>query len=185
MSAHLESVEFVEHLDGVLAPARERHLQECGHCRARLDEWETLAVAIRETGIVPEPSPLFWDHFSARVHEATAGEPVPIAWWRRSWVPFGAMAGVAVAVMLAISLRTPEPRNLGTSEPAELADVEFVVDQASWEFVTDLASSVPFEELRQATGSTAGATDDLVAQLTPTQAAELVRLVKLDKGSSE
>ncbi len=31
---------------------------------------------------VPEPSPLFWDHLSARVGEAVAAEQAP----RRSWI---------------------------------------------------------------------------------------------------
>ena len=183
MSAHFRSEEFVEHLDGVLAPGRERHLKKCDHCQARLAEWLTLADAIREVGVVPEPSPLFWDHFSERVQGATAAEPLaPPAWWRRRWIQVGAMAGVAVALMLAINLRTPEPRNPGTPEPIDAA---FEIDAASWDFVTDLASSIPFEELRQATGLNPATTDDMVAQLTSAERAELVRLVKLDKGIGE
>ena len=183
MTAHLRSEEFVEHIEGTLGPERERHFEACDECRARLAEWETLAEAIREVGIVPEPSPLFWDHFSQRVQDATADEAAaPVAWWRRGWVQIGSAVGVAAAVMLAIQLRTAPRTVLEEMEPLAPGQAAlFEVDPASWAFVTDLVSSVPFEELRQGTAPRADATDDMVAELTPAQRAELVRLVKLDK----
>ena len=37
----------------------------------------------RPTSEMPEPSPLFWEHFSARVHEGVRAEPVdePSGWF--------------------------------------------------------------------------------------------------------
>lgn len=194
MTVHLQSEEFIEHLDGQLAPPRTRHLQDCAECTARLAEWEMLASAIRDAGIIPEPSPLFWDCFSKRVHAATATEPVnPRAWWRRNWIQIGAggCIGVLAAVALAVHLGIFAPRNqkLEARGPAEprtpVFDETFVVDPASWDLVAGLAASVPFDELRDATAPRPGTTDDMVTQLTLPQRAELVRLVKLDKLSGE
>ena len=57
---------------------------------------------------MPEPSPLFWDHLSSRVHDAVAAEGQPRApWWRIdwSWSSVG-LAGAAVAATDAVIDRT-------------------------------------------------------------------------------
>jgi hypothetical protein len=56
---------------------------------------------------VPEPSPLFWDHFSQRVHDAVAADAAPrrgwqaalrrFAWERASFEPVAAIALVLIA----------------------------------------------------------------------------------------
>ena len=59
---HLTDIEFVDLVDGTLAPARARHLDACETCRAS-------ASAIRETlsraadAEIPEPSPAFLGPF--------------------------------------------------------------------------------------------------------------------------
>ena len=87
--------------------------------------------------------------------------------------------------MLAVQLRTTPERFLELDPSASGSPALFDVDPVSWAFVTDLASSIPFEELRQGTRPDADTTDDMVAELTADQRAELVRLVKLDKGIGE
>ena len=75
---HLAPDEFVDAADGVLSAARLQHVDACGLCRCEL---ETVVDMLRAgaAGPVPEPSPLFWDHFSARVRKAIAAEPSRIA----------------------------------------------------------------------------------------------------------
>lgn len=83
MTHHLTPEELIDALDRPLPPARQQHAATCAVCRAeraRLDEM------VREVGAVdvPEPSPLFWDHLSARIHERIAVEPAPA---ERGWLP--------------------------------------------------------------------------------------------------
>ena len=72
---HLTEAELVDLVDGALAPSRSVHLVACDTCRAAEAE---LREMLRRTGEVqiPEPSPLFWKHFSARVHEGVRGVEV-------------------------------------------------------------------------------------------------------------
>lgn len=82
MTHHLSPEELIDALDRPLPAARQQHADTCAVCRAeraRLDEM------VREVGAVgvPEPSPLFWDHLSARIHERIALEPAPAE--RRRW----------------------------------------------------------------------------------------------------
>ena len=89
----------------------------------------------------PEPSPLFWDHFSARVRDAVAAEAVRRRSWFGDWnwtqllttVSAGAVAALLVAVALnsrAIDRRSPAGTAL---QPASLvadagAQVELLSD---------------------------------------------------------
>ena len=63
----------------------------------------------RASDEVPEPSPLFWDHFSARVSEAVRDEspaPAPPAWVQRFRSPLAAWAAAAaMAVLIMIDGR--------------------------------------------------------------------------------
>src|SRR5262245_49230164 len=75
-------VDPVDVVEGAASDARGDnvpHLASCDRCRdqlAALRAARTLA-AEKEVVEVPEPSPAFWDHFSARVREAVANEAPP------------------------------------------------------------------------------------------------------------
>lgn len=187
MSLHLKPAEFVEALDGALARSRERHLVQCDGCRAQLAELRRVYDNLHASDEVPEPSPLFWDHFSRRVQTAVAAAPSPSEKpWELGWRPV--LAATVVVVSIAATFAIVRNRNV---EPAEMVyqPSQAVWDAAlgqdeSWSFVADLASSVPFEDFRQIAAPHPDATDALVAQLTPGQQAELVRLLKAgDRGS--
>ena len=80
---HLTSAEFVDLADGVRDDASAPHLAECDRCRRRARGSARDDGRCRRRLDVPEPSPLFWDHLSARVREAVAaGSP-----GRRVWRP--------------------------------------------------------------------------------------------------
>jgi hypothetical protein len=72
---HLTAAELIDALDDALAPSRATHVTACSACQARIDGLRVTLNTTREAD-VPEPSPLFWDHFSARVAEAIATDPV-------------------------------------------------------------------------------------------------------------
>jgi hypothetical protein len=78
---HLTEVELVDLLDGALAASRERHLDECDSCRATATRMREAFARATDSGM-PEPSPLFWEHFSARVHDGVRGaEPDQPSRW--------------------------------------------------------------------------------------------------------
>ena len=71
---HLQPDELVDLAEGTQAEASRPHLAACEACRRRLADLKAMMSAAVDVG-VPEPSPLFWDHFSNRVHDAVAAEP--------------------------------------------------------------------------------------------------------------
>ena len=93
MSAHLSTQEFVDALEGTLPDTRKAHLSGCEICAREVAELTGVTQDARLAGEQPEPSPLFWDHFSARVRAATAGEAIrPLSWWDRNWRPLVALS---------------------------------------------------------------------------------------------
>jgi hypothetical protein len=70
---HLNADELVDLAEGARPESSAPHLAACPQCRAQLDDLRAMMSAAAGVD-VPEPSPLFWDHFSQRVHDAVAAE---------------------------------------------------------------------------------------------------------------
>ena len=66
---HLQSEELIDLAEGARPESSALHLQTCDECRSRLTDLRAAMAAAAHVN-VPEPSPLFWDHFSARVRDA-------------------------------------------------------------------------------------------------------------------
>ena len=204
---HLTDVELVDLVDGTLAPARARHLDACETCRAR-------ASAIRETLVraaeaeIPEPSPLFWEHFSARVQEGVRAESVaPSGWfgWAQSatnnemgkW----AMSGALLTLLLvAVVWRASAPRPASTAsepvatasstDPAEPDAFDPDLDEA-WALVRtvadDVARDTPAsdeiawdEVATEGFGVRPGAVEHAMVALTGDERSELLRLLQAE-----
>ena len=113
---HLTDVELVDLVDGTLAP-------RAGAAPRRLRRpAERRASAIRETlsraadAEIPEPSPLFWEHFSARVQRGgrDAESMAPSGWfgWAQSATVKWAMSGALLTLLLvAVVWRASAPRS--------------------------------------------------------------------------
>jgi len=97
--SHLSRDERLLALDGALDAAREAHLAACAACGTEVEALRAVLARVRAVD-VPEPSPLFWDHLAARVGDAIAREPAPIA-PQRWWSPRLAWAAAAVIVTAA------------------------------------------------------------------------------------
>ncbi len=103
--ALLELAERGSSAGGGTAP--DAHVAACSRCRERLDAVRDALKLAREVA-VPEPSPLFWEHLSARVRESIASEDVPhsggVAAGDRSRVAMSLFARwrPAVAAMLVL-----------------------------------------------------------------------------------
>jgi len=184
--SHLSPAEFADHAEGTLAPAREAHLHECRGCREQADAVRDAFATTRDVTDM-EPSPLFWEHFSARVRERIADTPVaPPPWWRGH----AAMLASAITVMLlvlVIGLDAPRPRVAGIpmSSGASISALDARPD-AAWDMLASLAeedtsvtSGAPSDAAHALGLSVRPATvDAAVLELSAAEREELGRLLK-------
>jgi len=91
---HLSADQLVDLAEGTQPESAAPHLASCAICRRQLADMRAMMSVAAEVD-VPEPSPLFWDHLSARVGEAVAAEQAP----RRSWI--GALSWTRLVTPLA------------------------------------------------------------------------------------
>ena len=202
---HLSRAELVDFIEASphLPAERLRHVSTCNECRADAEALRSMR-ALARTDEVPEPSPLFWDHFSARVAEAVREQVTgrnPDAsdgtgWRRGPFATWATAATMAVLVMLTVVWRTtlhaPAPARgpaiagtaagKGTVAPGTAAAVdESDVDaDEAWAVVRAAAQDLRWEEAHAA-GLSAhpGAAEGLALELTADERSELARL--LDK----
>jgi hypothetical protein len=162
---HLKPEELVDLAEGTVAEAKVPHLAACAVCRSQLEMLRSMDARARDFD-VPEPSPLFWDHLSSRVHDAIAAEGAQPSGWLgrlglgaspfdrgagaftdllaspRSWGIVVA-AGVAVVVALSVSpLHHWMPRipGLGTTSSGDASPK--ASDQATIDSVAGMAAGI-------------------------------------------
>ena len=108
---HLHPDELIDLAEGTRPESSAPHLRSCEACRRQLADARATIAAASDVE-VPEPSPLFWDHFSVRVREAIAAGAgrrrfVPLGGWQWSWrrlatpLAAGSTAGDPAAVAIA------------------------------------------------------------------------------------
>jgi hypothetical protein len=152
------------------------------------DDFKDLIQDVKAAGEVPEPSPLFWNHLSARVRDAVAVEPIPRAWWMTYWRPLAVAAGtiglVAVVTLRPWAPTLPSVRSIPTQPAADLvADVEV---SEMWRLIEVAAPSIGIDSARDAgLMPSAYATDQAIESLTPSQREALVKLLRKEMGVSE
>ena len=161
------------------------HLETCAECRADLDRLRAVVTDV-QFAEMPEPSPLFWEHFSERVRQATASAPTPSpsSWWSTAWRPVAGFAAGLAAVVLAVMLwPRAEPVMLpAAGESVALvspgaAEVQIAVDDAPWDLFMSLASTLSYEDVRQVATPRAGTADEMIEQLTPAEREALARMI--------
>jgi hypothetical protein len=184
MSKHLRSQEIVDALDGALSAERLEHLDTCESCKAELSSLASLMSDVRGTGDVPDPSPLFWEHLSNRVREATVAEPVPqlAPWWRTSWQPLLAVAACAIVATVVFWRTSPHPSHAVPAQTAvEWIDDGLAIpdDDPAVAFMAEAASDLTWEEARGVNLTPRRvAVDTAIERMTAAQRAELVRLIR-------
>jgi hypothetical protein len=179
---HLTADELVDRLEGTLAAGRAAHLEACAACRAQA---EALRAVLRDVDAldVPEPSPLFWDHFSARVRRAIDAAPPPASGWWQGWSRASlAAAGVAAALLLVLAGAVMRPG----SGPAQETSADDLVEpvtlspeaELEWALMVDLTRGLDLDEAGDA-GLTMrpGAAERAIMQLTAEERRELARLL--------
>jgi len=184
---HLRPDELIDVAEGKRAESSATHLAECAVCRLHLAELKAMMSAAADVE-VPEPSPLFWDHFSARVHDAVAAEGSPRRsfWiWPRLTLPAAAVA--LAALLLAVALNTGRveaPAPLIVPDPlSPVASVDLLSDPQSTSdtaltLVAELSSDMDFETAREAGLAARGSAEHAVTHLTGSELRELQRLLQ-------
>jgi hypothetical protein len=195
---HLSPAEFVDLVDGTLAGPRATHAESCTDCRARAAEVRSMLREAQDVE-VPEPSPLFWDHFSDRVRgavaeERRAGRDARWFSWSsdvtRGLMPVAAAAALVVvfllsAVMTRKTAEAPRSAGAGTAAPsaARVAPADdAALDAANsevWDVLTAAAADMKIEDAQDA-GMTVrpGAIDRAVQKMAPDELNELGRLLQ-------
>jgi hypothetical protein len=192
---HLSREELIDSLEHTLPPAREAHVDTCDACRA--ERASLLQVLGRvKTVDVPEPSPLFWTHFSERVREDIAREPqpAPAAW--PAWPAFSAwswpkFAVAAATVVVGVTVGWAGWRDYhrgqfadtsaamhGTTRTRESAVLPETASDEDWNLVVSMAEDVTIDDADDsAMAVRPGAADRVMADLSSEQRSELARLL--------
>jgi hypothetical protein len=183
---HLSAAQLLDLAEGAADPRGQTHLESCSDCRAQLDEARAAAALVRSVDL-PEPSPLFWDHLSARVHDAVAAErahrPSSRAPWMR-WRVAAALGAAALVIAVGLTLapdsKSTPPSSVSrakTDASAGAVDAS-LTDDASLSFVADLASDLDWDAAAEAGLTTPpGAVDGVLQTLSQAETAELQRLL--------
>jgi hypothetical protein len=150
-------------------------------------ERDDLIDRVSQALDVPEPSPLFWEHFPGRVRAAVASEPAnaPGGWWQRRLV----MLAVPAAFALALAAWTMVPRE--SAEPvdadvmvtadAAASDEAEMIEDADWAAVSSVAESAGIDMLREAGfGVAPGAADAAIEDLDAAARADLVAMLRAE-----
>lgn len=147
------------------------------------EDFADLIADVKAAGDVPEPSPLFWNHLSARVRDAVAVEPIPRSWWTMYWRPVVATVG-SLSFIAFLILRPGAP-----AAPAAAGSHDLVADVAvseMWRLIEAASPKMEMQEVQDAgLMPTSYAADLAIESLTPAQREALVRLLRKEMGVSE
>jgi hypothetical protein len=191
---HLSPEELLDLADGTIS-SPSAHLRECEECRAELDQLRATLMEVHAVN-VPEPSPLFWDHFSARVRQAVEADgdisASRVSWW--SWrviVPVASVAVLAVVAALSFSSRgqiQSPPQASSTSSaaspagPSADAVATSLEESAQFDLVADLATDAGLDTVREAGLLDSGAADRAMTHMNDDELRELARLIRAEIG---
>ena len=203
---HLTEAELVDLVDGTLGASRVTHLETCGTCR-------TAETVLREmlvrAGVarIPEPSPLFWEPFSARVREGVreseAGERSHWTGWAATaafsssgkW----ALSGAVLTLLLVAAVwraSSPAPGRVPPATTAQVStsgsvaapDADVSIDDAfdpdtdeAWALVRTVADDVSWDDAAaEGVGVRPGSVERALMALSVDERSELVRLLQAE-----
>lgn len=180
---HLTPDELIDAVEGTLGRERQSHLEECATCGADAARLRTI---LRDASAVPvpEPSPLFWDHFSARVHDAIAAEASLRARWTPEWLrwpvlaPLAALALLIMAVASAIPREPLQPAQIAAVTPTDAATELADPGDEPWAVVSEIVGPVAIEDAQDAGLVRLGDAERAALQLNDAEQRELVRLLQ-------
>jgi hypothetical protein len=179
------------------------HVAACEACRREIAAMRALLADVREVP-VPEPSPLFWDHLSARVRDAVSGETpgeradAPVRHGLRGlraalrWPMAVASTAAMALVLLVVTGRDARSPNGVPAAPVpgaagEATDTTPIENGElageDWAFVADAAESVTYDEVSRLSDAVGpGAAESVITRLTSDEQRELVKLIEAELG---
>jgi len=132
---------------------------------------------------VPEPSPLFWEHFPGRVRAAVQAEPAAASarWWtRRARALALSLAVVGSLSFWAWSSRAPGAGD-GNAADAPYAQAGDAAVDAGWSALSATAVSAGVEGMREAGfGVTPGGADAAIDNLNDAERAAFLALLQAE-----
>jgi hypothetical protein len=175
MTLHLSDVEVLAAADGGLDATRASHVADCAACQKQIADAAVFLSRVASDR-VPEPSPLFWDHFARRVREATHAEPVklPARWSWRAWVPLAATAATVLFAAWLVRQPMPTGDRIPVGTTVSVAGPGESADEIAWESVLAATPQWADDDLFVMAEQDAMSFDDL----TDTEKATFVRLLE-------
>jgi hypothetical protein len=175
MTAHLSPEDFVAALERTPDGPAAAHLESCVTCR---DALASLRASWHEVADVevPEPSPLFWDHFAARVRGATGDHtPVVSPWSTRRVIWMAGTAAAALVLIAGLVWRATPDVAVMVDDGAPVA----ITREASVAFddVAEVFEEMPVDEI-DAFSPPGAATWAMVDDLTDDERMAFVRLIE-------
>lgn len=184
MTRHLDVDERVDALEGTLTGERAAHVETCMVCRDEVEAVRAMWQDVHEAAAMDEsePSPLFWEHFPARVSAAVDQIDAPRAvWWRlptRTWMSVATAAALVVAVGL---WRLPASPVAPAPESAVASAIESSIDDSiEWQFMTDVLDTLDDDEARTVLGPSSLGLHAALTQLTDSERETFARLLEAD-----
>lgn len=186
---HLSPDTLLDVADGTRLDREFPHLESCAACARQLAELRSAIGAATEVQ-VPEPSPLFWDHLSARIRTAVAEEaraPRHSLWAGRVWWQWGAAAAVLGVILVIIwpgSTRVSAPGGasapaVASSVPFPMEDIRAFDDDPALALLADLSSDLDWDAALEAGLVPAdGTVDTVVFAMSAEERVELHRLLQ-------
>jgi hypothetical protein len=189
---HLKDDELVDLAEGARPESSAPHLASCEPCRRQVRDLRAL-MSVAAGVDVPEPSPLYWDHMSARVRERVAMEASPRRpWldgsaWRRVLRPASA-AAVAALIIIVVGLGSrvmappPSPATSAALVVNDGGDVDLWIDPASEDdesltLMASLSGGLDLEGVGDTDLATRGSAEHAVTHMGPDDLRELQRLL--------
>lgn len=155
-------------------------------------ELDEIASRVANALDVPEPSPLFWEHFPQRVRGAVNASPAaaPAPWWRRhalasalSLLMVGALASLGVWSTMrdAAPLAGEHGTAVEGGAPVAMDGLMIEGEDFSWQVVGAVAATAGIDAVREAGfGVAPGDSDAAIEELSETERATLVALLQAE-----
>jgi hypothetical protein len=186
---HLSETELLDVAEGTVVEGAQTHLAACGSCREQVADLRALLSAAGDV-TVPEPSPLYWDHLSARVREqvdalgderSNASRGSGWRFWRLA-VPAAVLGAIVVAAVMTWP-RPPAavPANTMASAVEGAADTgtEALADDPSLSLIADLAGDLDWDGAIEAgLAAGAGAVDHALFNMSEDERLQLQQMLK-------
>ena len=182
--AHLTPDQLLDVADGTRTDSEFAHLQSCAVCARQLAGLRDVIRDAKDV-TVPEPSPLFWGHLSARVRRAVAEDDRstvrPGYWWR--WAAAAAAVGALVFVirpLVPLSTRgIPGTPSAVSADLTPRNNLRAFDDDPALALLADLSAGLDWEAAAEAGLVPArDAVDSVVFDLSDEERVELHRLLK-------